>query len=113
MTAGPVWGHFKSNTLLFNGKGGGLRDTAPDDSWRPGIATGAGLEFMLAPQWTVRGEYLYLDFVDQFAHFIPVVPPGSAGDARFRMNYASSAQLARIGLNYQLDWGKAPIVAKY
>jgi opacity protein-like surface antigen len=107
VTAGPAVGHFNSTTTLLNSAGTALRDTATDDAWHWGMATGAGVEFMPAPNWTVFVEYLYLDFPDVLVNFTPIPPAGLASDARIRTNYGYSAQLARVGLNYKFDGRQA------
>lgn len=28
--------------------------------WRPGLAAGAGVEWAFTPNWTVKGEYLFI-----------------------------------------------------
>jgi outer membrane immunogenic protein len=89
-----------------------LRDTATDDAWRMGLAAGFGIEYMLAPNWTLRGEYLYLDFPDVLVNLVPVAPVGVASDAISRRNFAYSAQLARVGLNYKFDGSPYPAPAR-
>jgi opacity protein-like surface antigen len=106
VTAGPAWGHFNSvttlgNTLVPGNPSPSVRDIATDDSWHWGFAAGAGVEYMLDPHWSLRVEYLFLDFPDVLVNFVPFPPNGSAGDARFRMNYGYAAHLARVGLNYR------------
>jgi outer membrane immunogenic protein len=73
-------------------------------------AIGIGVEYAIAPHFTVKVEYLY-DFIN--AHpvlFDPV--PGSA----VQFNTRTAYHIARVGLNYKFDWLSplaAPIVAKY
>ena len=103
MTAGPAWGHFNTSVQAISA----VRTHSVDDSWHPGIAAGAGLEFQLAAHWNLRAEYLYLDFVDKTVAFDATdggINPIS------RTTFSNSAQLARIGLSYRPgDW----IVSKY
>jgi opacity protein-like surface antigen len=96
VTAGPAWGHFKSSVDAINAPPDGQHVT--DDSWHLGVAAGAGIEFLLTPDWTLRGEYLFLDFVDKNVPFNP----------SSRTIFTDSARLARLGLNYKLG---APTVA--
>src|SRR6202011_3987041 len=57
-TVGPAWGHFNSGaTALNSATDPRVRDAVGDDAWHMGVAAGAGVEFMLAPHWTLRGEY--------------------------------------------------------
>ena len=102
VTAGPAFGHFKSSTVH------GIPDTngfrfSNDNGWHPGIAVGTGAEFMLASNWTLRGEYLFLQFQD-------VANPQFHDQANCafgtfcRVNYAYSAHVARLGLNYRFGY---------
>jgi outer membrane immunogenic protein len=70
---------------------------------------GAGVEFALSQNWSVKGEYLYMMFPDSDAPFLN--PPngtracvgGGFNPSLFncRMNFTESAQLARLGVNYR------------
>jgi outer membrane immunogenic protein len=74
-----------------------------------GLAVGAGIEAMLGSNWSVKGEYLYLDFKTMSTH-----------DTSYSYGYGpgydwnDSAHIFRLGLNYRFgDYGKAPVMAKY
>jgi outer membrane immunogenic protein len=73
-------------------------------------AAGGGVEYAIAPNFTVKVEYLY-DFINAR----PVVfspAPGSSIQFTTRTMY----HVARVGLNYKFDWLSllaAPVVAKY
>jgi outer membrane immunogenic protein len=67
---------------------------------RVGAAIGAGIERKLSPNWSVKGEYLYLDFgTDTFF-------PGTGFDTNVRLH----DHIFRLGINYQFG---GPVVAKY
>jgi outer membrane immunogenic protein len=45
--------------------GSNVKATVPtlsEEKWRSGWTAGAGVEYALAPQWTVKGEWLYADY---------------------------------------------------
>jgi outer membrane immunogenic protein len=73
-------------------------------------AAGGGVEYAIAPNFTVKVEYLY-DFINaRPVIFSPA--PGSTISFGTRTMY----HIARVGLNYELDWLSplaAPVVAKY
>jgi outer membrane immunogenic protein len=73
-----------------------------------GWTVGAGAEYKFAPNWSVKGEYLYYDLgrVSDTSDF--GVPPNPPFQSRFDYNLRGS--IARIGVNYQ--WG-GPIVARF
>ncbi|MGH6835812.1 MAG: outer membrane protein [Methylocella sp.] len=71
---------------------------------------GIGAEYAIAPNFTVKAEYLY-DFINaRLVIFSPV--PRSTISFGTRTAY----HIARLGLNYKFDWLSpvpAPVVAKY
>jgi outer membrane immunogenic protein len=70
---------------------------------RTGWALGAGLEYALSRQWSVKGEYLYMDFGS--------VTSGNADGDTFE--HKNSVHTAKLGLNYRFGAIAGPIVAKY
>ncbi len=74
--------------------------------WRLGWAAGGGVEAPIAPHWTAKLEYLFLDFGK-------LTYPYSAGAQPFTSNFL--LQEVRAGVNYQFDNGaplSRPLVAK-
>jgi outer membrane immunogenic protein len=65
---------------------------ASGSEFRAGWTVGAGIETPLAPHWTVKGEYLYMDLGS--AHLFDIVP-GVPETVSFRDN------IFRIGINYK------------
>jgi outer membrane immunogenic protein len=65
-----------------------------------GWAAGGGVEYAFTNNWTVKGEYLYLDF-DSFTAF-------DAGNRGYIIT--NKIHTAKIGINYKFG---GPIVAKY
>lgn len=76
-------------------------------STRIGWTVGAGFEYAMARNWSVKGEYLYVDFGSLSG--VGVLTPAFAG-----LTYSNSthltANIARLGLNYHFN---GPVVAKY
>jgi outer membrane immunogenic protein len=73
-------------------------------------AVGGGIEYAIAPNFTVKVEYLY-DFINAR----PVVFNPAAGSS-IQFNTRTMYHIARIGLNYHFDWLSRPAtstVAKY
>ena len=114
VTAGPAFGHFNSAVNSFGPPRFPDVFVLADNSWHLGAAVGAGMEYMVAPGWSIRGEYLYLNFVERAATCVPLNAAAVQQNcASFHhIDFANSAQIARVGLNYKLDW-LGPVVAKY
>ncbi len=63
---------------------------------RTGWAAGGGVEWMLAPHWTLRGEYLYIDLGSQSVTAGTVLPSVFAFDASSTYH----ENIARAALNF-------------
>src|SRR5947209_17833374 len=111
VTAGVAFAHIQ-NTDAFNAFDNQGRPQTPfsiasEDKWKAGLAVGAGVEFALSQNWSVKGEYLYMMFQDSDASFLLrdgtrscfSNTPGNLFNCR--MNFTESAQLARLGVNYR------------
>jgi outer membrane immunogenic protein len=74
---------------------------------RVGWTVGAGFEYMVSRNWSVKGEYLYLDFGT--LNGTGVLTPAFAG---LTLNNSTrlTANIARAGVNYHFG---GPVVAKY
>ncbi len=78
--------------------------SASADEWRAGWTVGGGVEWMFAPNWTIKGEYLYYDLGSQTLNTTlsqnngaatPFVAVGIASEASYKGN------IARVGVNYK------------
>jgi outer membrane immunogenic protein len=82
---------------------------ALNNDFRTGWIAGAGVEYMVTPNWTVKGEYLYYDLgstrVVGLTFNRPVDAFGADG------LYTTRGSIARVGLNYKFGWG-GPVVAR-
>jgi outer membrane immunogenic protein len=97
------------NNVLFYGTGGyawidnkislsALGVTVSDSKWHSGWTVGAGVEAFFAPQWSVKGEYLYRSLGGE-TYFSGALPTGT-------LNFHT----VQVGVNYHFG---APVVAKY
>ena len=72
-----------------------------------GWAAGVSLEWMFAPNWSFKAEYLHVDLGSSNVNVAnPAISLTESVDYRFHRAFDS----ARIGVNYHFD---GPIVAKY
>ena len=62
-----------------------------------GFTVGAGLEYMFAPNWSVKGEYQYYNFGN--TAFAPGAPPPLAG-----RNFRDDEHTVKVGVNYRFGW---------
>lgn len=90
-TGGYAWIDNKITATL-----GGL--SVSDSKFHSGWTVGAGVEAFFAPQWSVKGEYLYRSLGGE-TYFSGAVPTGTL-----------KLHTVQVGVNYHFG---APVVAKY
>jgi outer membrane immunogenic protein len=85
---------------------------------RVGWTAGGGVEWLFAPNWSVKAEYLYYD-LGSVTYGLSPLQNFNSGGTLFTSGAPVSrtrftGNIARAGLNYHFNlWGPAPIVAKY
>lgn len=97
-TADLTGGCVPNATLCANGASSGVV---------AGWTAGAGAEAMLAPNWSVKLEYLYVDLGRRTLNI-----PASTIPVAFNTSTAFREQIVRAGFNYHFNWA-GPVVAKY
>jgi outer membrane immunogenic protein len=81
-------------------------------STRAGWTAGVGVEGKIAPNWTAKLEYLYMDLGSVSAGPIAttiLVPVRTAGGVAYSSGFTDN--ILRVGVNYQ--FGGSAVVAKY
>ena len=97
------------NNVLFYGTGGyawidnkitlsALGVSVSDSKWHSGWTVGAGVEAFFAPNWSIKGEYLYRSLGGE-TYFSGALPTGT-------LNFHT----VQVGVNYHFN---GPVVAKY
>jgi len=71
---------------------------------RDGYTVGAGLEYLFAPNWSVKGEYQFYNF----GNTTFTAGPAPIIGARFR----DDEHTVKLGINYRFGWG-GPLAARY
>jgi outer membrane immunogenic protein len=110
-------GFLVNPSLLVYGTGGlayggveasvfGPRTTGHFDDTLVGWTAGGGLEWLFTPNASIKGEVLYYDLGD--ATFATQTPLGSTVT-----NIQYDGFIARVGLNFHLNWGSPPVMARY
>lgn len=119
-TGGLAYGEVKSSFAISQAHlgGAGLVTGANAGSFsevRAGWTVGAGAEWALASNWSVKAEYLYYDLgsVNYPGGLLLATVP--VNTPRYSISSSASADftgnIARVGVNYR--WGGSPVVAKY
>jgi outer membrane immunogenic protein len=77
---------------------------ALDRSHTNGYTVGAGVEYMFAPNWSAKAEYMYYDFgSSRFVAPVVLAPFGS---------FHHDDHTLKVGVNYRFNIG-GPVVARY
>jgi outer membrane immunogenic protein len=108
-TGGLAIGHIKSDTTVAFANIGavstvysGALHTASESTTKIGWTIGAGVEYAFLPNWSVKGEYLYIDFGTN-SYLSPLVSaavPFAPGYA-WATNAREREHVARVGVNYR------------
>jgi outer membrane immunogenic protein len=106
-TGGGAWADVNTNaTISANTGAGPFGDTAnaSNTNTKSGFVIGGGLEWMVAPNWTVRGEYLYYDFSNGNNANGLGLPNCAGGACGVNVSSASNnISVFRLGANYKFD----------
>lgn len=83
---------------------------------RGGWALGVGGEWAFAPKWSLKAEYLYMDF-GTFSYATPCTTFGAGlcpvgSNFLFDNSVRAQEQVFRVGINYKFGW-PGPVVANY
>ena len=117
-TAGLAYGNV-NDTLQYNSNFFPTFNTPyfNVNTTRFGWVVGAGVEYALTQNWTIKGEALYADLGNANTSWVSP-PPGSGtfpSSAIYLGRFNTSAAIIRAGVNYKFDWFAPPpaVVAKY
>lgn len=95
----PTPGVLSSTLFGFYGVPSGSKPTSI------GWTAGAGVEFAVTNNWSVKGEYLYADLGKHGLSYQGLFP--------FTVSEATADHIVRAGLNYRFNFGGAPAYSKY
>jgi outer membrane immunogenic protein len=100
-------GYLITPTLLIYGTGGfayGQVSAFGFSTTPTGWTAGGGVEWMFAPHWSAKAEYLYVDLSNC----------GGNGGWNIGQCFQPQINVVRAGVNYHFNWGApAPVLAKY
>jgi outer membrane immunogenic protein len=108
--AGPALLYVKGGGAFFNGKETFTTNSAAfisntDVSTFTGWVAGGGIEYLFAPSWTVKAEYLHFDFGAQTFNVL-------ATGGTFPFTEKLRVDTVKVGVNYLFNAG-GPVMARY
>jgi outer membrane immunogenic protein len=79
-----------------------MPDIGSSNQWNAGWTIGGGAEYMFAPHWTAKIEYLYVDLSDGETVAAPAqTAVGPVGASHFATFSDSKINIVRAGVNYK------------
>lgn len=88
------------NSVNFFGTAGQLQFTGNDRRTETGYTVGAGIEHAIAPNWTVKAEYLFYDLGNHTVN-VAVIPGSGGGGTGYNSRFENDGHIVRAGLNYK------------
>ena len=107
VTGGLAYGHV-SHSYFTAAPLVGQSAFGSDSRVDVGYTVGAGVEWAFNNNWSVKGEYLYVDLGSHSTTAFGVT--GTPVGATLRLSEREQYNIVRVGLNYK--WG-GPVVARY
>jgi len=108
-TGGFAFGHVSATTAFAEAVGGpcgcgpAVAVAASSSATLPGWTAGGGLEWMFAPQWSLKGEYLYYD-LGTMSYAQTITQTDSLAANFFSAGVSSivhvKGNIARVGVNF-------------
>jgi outer membrane immunogenic protein len=107
-TGGLAYGKVEATTTISEDISFGNPTNGSFSDTRTGWTVGGGVEWLFAPNWSVKAEYLYYDLgqvtwslpdINQFGFFGPIIPPAllqTASQSTTRFN----GNIVRAGINW-------------
>ena len=96
-TGGLAFAHLQSTASIAPAVPGGSVLAGSEDNWRGGWTVGGGIEHMFAPNWSVKGEYLYYDLGTTDVALVTIAgAPNETGT----ISHSNTGHIIRAGLNY-------------
>jgi outer membrane immunogenic protein len=86
--------------------------TVSSNTWHTGWTIGGGFEYALDNNWSLRGEYLYIDLGSVTNTAITAGSPAVAPTIVATTSTSVTDNIVRFGVNYRFG-GPAPVAAKY
>jgi outer membrane immunogenic protein len=111
VTGGFAYGQTRTLNQMVTGPGpiGTFAFNSGPTSNHSGWTVGAGVEYMLDPKWSIKGEYEYIDLGNEIGGTNTIIFNGG-NRATFTSSGNFRVHTGQVGVNYHFG---GPVVAKY
>ena len=107
VTGGLAYGNAAAPNVIVSLPLGAFGVRTDKPGMQTGWTLGAGAEFAVTNNWSVKGEYLYVDLGTKGVPYVnAALVPANIGEK-------TADHVARVGVNYRFGFGGAPVYAKY
>jgi opacity protein-like surface antigen len=106
-TGGGAWESISTSAMISANTAPGVfgqSATGSVTNTRSGYVIGGGVEWMVARNWTVRGEYLYYNFTGADTFALPIANCAIPGCGVNVTTASNNINVFRLGANYKFDW---------
>lgn len=112
LTGGLAYGKVEKvgDSYAFQDGGSDSRGTLTAGGWKAGWTVGAGVEYAINNNWSVKAEGLYYDLGAKSG---VSTAPGDGYTWTSGVRSKTDGVIARLGLNYRFGGTSAPVVARY
>jgi outer membrane immunogenic protein len=104
VTGGGAWAKIDTSSMLIPNPVAAFTQT----DWRGGWTVGAGTEYALGYGWSIKSEFLYVDFGTYTTFTSGLIPVNVFAPREVKLN----DYIFRFGMNYKFGWAPA-VVARY
>lgn len=108
VTGGLAYGNAAAPNAIVSLPLGAFGVRTGQTGLQAGWTAGAGVEFAITNNWSVKGEYLYADLGSK-----GIVYTDAATLLPTSISEKTADHIVRAGVNYRFNWGAAPVYAKY
>jgi outer membrane immunogenic protein len=109
--AGWAWGRFDFSAAdTFNGV---AENSIFGSNTLNGPLFGVGVEYALTNNWTVKGEYNYINYGLSPTSFTACSGGGTCQANAFSLSQSAEKHIFKFGVNYLFNAWQTPVVAKY
>jgi outer membrane immunogenic protein len=102
-TGGFAYGQSEHRVdMLGAASAGNLQFAGNNSQLKTGYAVGAGVEYAVTNNWSVKGEYLFYDLGSDTVN-VAVIPGSGGAGTGYNSHYDDNGHILRVGFNYKIN----------
>jgi outer membrane immunogenic protein len=101
VTGGLAYGESQHSITMF-GPTGNVQFAGDKSDTKTGYAVGAGIEYAVTNNVTLKGEYLFYDLGSDTVN-VAVIPGSGGAGTGYNSHYDDNGHIVRVGFNYKFN----------